>query len=58
MGFTSSISIYYFALYYWRQLRMDKTSDKESPLLPTAQEAPLLSPAVLQELEAGNAAGK
>ncbi len=49
MGFTSSVSMYYFALYYWRRSRMDKTSDKEA-VLPTLNEA-LLYPA---ELEEGN----
>lgn len=51
MGFTSSVSMHYFALYYWRNLRMDKTSDEES-LLTTLDEA-LLYPAVLEEGNAG-----
>ena len=52
MGFTSVISIYYFALYYWRRWT-NKTLDEKSPLLEEA----LIStyPTLLVDVEEGNA---
>lgn len=54
-AFTSVISIYYFALYYWRRWRLDGTSDEKPPL---GLDAALLNSAttiLVEEVEEGNA---